>query len=454
MNQIFSLALSQKLTMTPQLYQSIKMLQCSSLELMSSISEALDENYMLEEASVDEVEEDYLPKDWGESGSNGSYSDDFDFLQNIKESPSLYAHISFQIKTHSFSTEDVCIAEYIADSLDKDGFFTESYRSVVKGVKKAFEIEIEKSDVERVLSVIQTFEPSGVASRNIKECLLNQLSDKSDAHFYLLARDIISNNFDKLVAKDGKALATSTGAKRGDIVSAVQLIQSLNPRPGRSFTSEPEGSVVPDVRVKETSKGYVVELNPKCYPKVQVSEVYLEMVKSSGLASKEQVKQIKEKFLEADALVKGLKSRGETILKVAAYIVNEQRAFFSKGAVAMKPMILKSVAESLDMHESTVSRATNGKYIETPVGMLELKFFFNSSIGQFGLEDKSSAEIKARIKTLIDSEDGSSPYSDQALSLELKKQFRIDVARRTVAKYRESLGFSSSADRKEALWKF
>lgn len=178
------------------------------------------------------------------------------------------------------------------------------------------------------------------------------------------------------------------------------------------------------------------------------------MVKSSGLASKEQVKQIKEKFLEADALVKGLKSRGETILKVAAYIVNEQRAFFSKGAVAMKPMILKSVAESLDMHESTVSRATNGKYIETPVGMLELKLFFNSSIGQFGVEDKSSAEIKARIKTLIDSEDGSSPYSDQALSLELKKQFRIDVARRTVAKYRESLGFPSSADRKEVLWKF
>lgn len=304
------------------------------------------------------------------------------------------------------------------------------------------------------MKIVQGFEPSGVASRSVQECLVNQLLEKKSSPTLETAVVILRECFSLLEQKKGKEISRFVGESLSAVKASVELISNLNPRSASGFYSETSAEVIPDVRLKPSGEGFAVELNPMCYPRLTVNKMYLDLLKDSSSVPKSEAKQIKEKFNEADSLVKSLQSRGDTIMAVASHIISEQKEFFSKGSVALKPMVLQGVADALGLHASTVSRATNGKYIQTPNGVLELKFFLNSSVSQFGVKDKSSAEIKARIKQIIENEDKIEPLSDQSISVELKERFRISAARRTIAKYRESIGLLSSSERKLVEWDF
>ncbi len=466
--------------MTPQLQQAIRLLQLSTLELQSEVQEALESNPMLEqdEAGSAEVQD-------GDGGPNGtskdtpvsaeentetipdelatdsSWEDVFDTGATAYSAPEsggsrdmtetitvsgagLHDHLIWQLELTHFSDTDQHIARIIIDSIDEDGYLTTSLEDIHKNLD--IQLEIEPDEIRAVLHRIQQFDPVGVAARDLQENLLLQLQQYDAATPWLKeARILIRDYFGLLSGRNFTKLGRKMKLATDDLQHVIHLIQSLNPRPGSTFdTAEPE-YIIPDVFVVKKNDRWQVELNTDSTPKLRINNLYARMIKR-GSNSKDN-NYLRDNLQEARWFLKSLQSRHETLLKVSSCIVERQQAFFEHGDEAMKPMVLRSIADAIEMHESTVSRVTTRKYMHTPRGIYEFKYFFSSHVSTESGGECSATAIRAIIKKLVAAETPSKPLSDNKMAAILAEQ-GINVARRTIAKYRESLSISPSNERK------
>ena len=500
MKPSLQLRLGQQLTMTPQLQQAIKLLQLSTIELQQEIQEALDANPLLEaddefnnynESSSAEVTDARDQPDIQSQAETDSYSSDEHYdpevpdtseamtEQNIKEdlpldsnwddmvsatpvantyngdedtvfqgetSETLQDYLRWQMRLTPFSETDLTIAEIIIEAIDANGLLTISCEDILESLGLP---DIEADEVEAVIKRIQLFDPVGVGARNIQECLLVQLRQfDPDTPFLAETCDIIKNYSEYLANRDFRSLMRVTRLKEDDLREVMRLIHSLNPRPGADVIREEQQYTVPDVSVKKVKGRWMVELNPDAFPKIKINEQYAAMSRNARNSSDSQF--IRSHLQEAKWFLKSLESRNETLLKVANCIVQQQQAFFEHGEEAMKPMVLNDVAEMVGMHESTISRVTTQKFMHTPRGIFELKFFFSSHVSTESGGECSSTAIRAFIKKLVAAENPAKPLSDSRMAEILSEQ-GINVARRTIAKYRESLYIPPSNQRKSLL---
>jgi RNA polymerase sigma-54 factor len=480
--------MGQQITMTPQLQQAIRLLQLSTMDLQAEIQEALESNMMLEidegndenkshkedkplesdkdsdgdsssqEVSLDKNEmPDELPidSDWDDVYMGSSLpadpnaQDNRDFLsQQNTASESLQDHLLWQLDLTPFNDTDRAIALIIIDSINNDGYLTtcldDIFQSVREDVEESEELSLE--DVAVVLQRIQHFDPAGIGARDLRECLLLQLRTL-DKNTPWLAETIslVDQHLDVLAAKDYAQLLRKTRLNRDDLQQVVLLVQSLNPRPGSKIAVDDTAYIIPDVFVKKIKGLWKVELNADIAPKLRVNPNYARLVSQMG--SKAETNSLKSHLQEARWFIKSLKSRHETLLKVTRCIVQRQSAFLDYGEEAMKPLVLHDIATELDMHESTISRVTTQKYIHTPRGIFELKYFFSSHVSTHSGGECSSTAIRALIKKLIAAENAAKPLSDSKIADLLAEQ-GIKVARRTVAKYREAMTIPPSNERK------
>ena len=480
----------QNLKLTPQLQQSIKILQYSALEVQQTIEQTMQTNFMLEVADdleedldetleadlleedkdeelntdvsesqldlekADNIDEDLeIDCDWQEVYSDYeppsqpiSTQDDFVAAENYTAShESLYDKLQWQLEITSWQPNQREIAEFIIDHINEDGFLTVSVEEIMNEINTDdFSVTVE--DVEVVLSMVQQFEPNGVAARDLQETLLIQLDILKASPIVVTAKQVIKESFDWLSSHDYKRIKKRYKLNDEALDDLLRLIQTLNPRPGCEYSNIEQSVIIPDLLLFRQENGWKVELNPNVFPKLRINPVYIDLAKN--IDDSQQSQQIKEQMIEARGLIKGIQNRGETLLRVGEYIVQTQARFFEEGEQAMQPMVLRDVAEALDLHESTISRATNQKYIQTPRGTYELKYFFSTGVTQYGSEDQSSIAIKSHIKEFIDGEDPAKPLSDNKL-MQLLEDRDITIARRTVAKYREALGIPSSSERKK-----
>lgn len=501
MKQSIQLKFGQHLTMTPQLQQAIRLLQLSSLDLQVEIQEALDSNPLLEAEEIKEDHdsldamakkeqefeslnassnaddnEDYqvpdshdelvkneiseqLPTDssWDDhvsnvatpsssSSSSSSVSSDDDFVYQGETIESIRDHLIWQMELTPFTPLDRAIATSIIEAVDDSGYLTVSAEEILESVGVD---ELELDEVEAVLKRIQVFDPVGVACRNTQECLLIQLNQFSDDTPWLKeTKLVIKNHIDLLGNRDYRTLARKTRLKEDALKEVMTLIQSLNPRPGNAVVASEAQYIVPDVSVKKIKDQWVVELNPESVPKLSINAQYAALSKTSKNTADTQF--IRSNMQEAKWFIKSLESRNDTLLKVANCIVKQQQGFFEYGDEAMKPMVLNDVAEEVEMHESTISRVTTQKYMHTPRGIFELKYFFSSHVSTENGGECSSTAIRALIKKLVSAENPAKPLSDSKIADLLADQ-GIQVARRTIAKYRESLSIPPSNQRKSLL---
>ena len=466
--------------MTPQLQQAIRLLQLSTLELQSEVQEALESNPMLEqeESGNNEVQDaasgangseresplqstehtetipDELPTDssWEDVFDTGatSYSTpDPDSGRDIMETVTvsgegLHDHLLWQLELTHFSDTDQHIARNIIDAIDTDGYLTTSIAEIHKQLDERLGIELD--EVRAVLHRIQQFDPIGVAAQDLRENLQLQLQQfDADTPWLKEARLLVRDHFNLLSSRNYTRLASKMKLATDDLQHVIHLIQSLNPRPGSAFdTAEPE-YIIPDVYVVKKNDRWQVELNSDATPKLRINKLYANMIKR-GNNSKDN-SYLRDNLQEARWFLKSLQSRHETLLKVSSCIVERQHAFFEHGEEAMRPMVLRSVADAIEMHESTVSRVTTRKYMHTPRGIYEFKYFFSSHVSTESGGECSATAIRAIIKKLVAAENPAKPLSDSKMASVLAEQ-GINVARRTIAKYRESLSISPSNERK------
>ena len=475
MKQALQLKIGQSLTMTPQLQQAIKLLQMSTLDLQQEISRALEENPLLEredeieqplESTDNAVREQETPPesievavetDWSDTNhfdlnrpmTRTASDDEYDSLENRTSEPlTLSDHLLWQLNLMPLTERDMLIARVLVDSIDADGFLDADLGEITEALGEELE-ELELDEVECVLHQIQRLDPVGVGARGIAESLAIQL-----AALGLLGGDVslplslVQNHLDLLTKKDRAGLKRVLKCTDEALNLALELIRSLDPKPGSHIgSSEPE-YVTPDLIVRRNEGWWVVELNPDALPRVGINQTYQNYIKSGDKSETNDY--LKNQLQEARWFVKSLRSRAETLLKVGTCIVEEQIEFFEKGPVAMKPMVLADIAERVEMHESTISRVTTQKYMHTPRGTLELKYFFSSHVGTDGGGEASSTAIKEHLKELIGAENPKKPLSDNKLS-ELLAARGFKVARRTIAKYREMLGIGGSSERKQVF---
>ncbi len=476
------LRLGQQLTMTPQLQQAIRLLQMPALELQAHIRELLESNVMLEpveeadgggafettgvlqpqqrtaeappdtgpvERATGEPEIEVIEDSWSDRGSAGSGSsfsgdDDDDRANNVADSSGLTLrdHLLGQLEMAGLSPRDYAIAAAIADALNDDGYLTDTLAEICTTLRP--EITCDEEDAERVLSIVQLMDPPGVAARNVSECILLQLGQLDPGTPALAdARKIAEHYLDLVASRDMAQLRRMVGCADETIIeTAVALVRSCHPRPGASVSGPPAEFVVPDVLVRRTERGWSVEVNPATVPRVRLNEGYASVI---GRGSTHTT--MRTQLQEARWLLKSLEIRNDTLLKVARAIIERQSEFLDRGDEAMRPMILRDIAEAIEMHESTISRVTSGKYMLTPRGVFELRHFFSSQVEGEAGEGTSSTAIRAKIRKLIQQEDPHNPLSDSRLA-ELLSGEGIPVARRTVAKYREALGLAASAERR------
>jgi len=486
MKQSLSLKLGQQLTMTPQLQQAIRLLQLSTLDLRQEIQQAIESNPMLElvedaddEAPSDATEDEApapaaeefrelagdgdvsaeqmpeeLPVDssWDDvfqpvPASQSAPDDDFDGTERNGTEESLQDHLLWQLNLTPMSERDLAIARAIIDGIDADGMLIATIDEIVSGFPP--EYEIEESEVIAVLKRIQQFDPSGVAARDLRECLLLQLNQLPVSTPRLTeARSLVADHLELLAAHDLAALTRKTRLDDDALREVIALIRSLNPRPGTAIATDETEYVVPDVLVRRERDKWIVELNPETAPRVRINAQYANLVRraDSGAANT----YLRDNLQEARWFLKSLISRNETLLKVATKIVEHQRGFLEYGEEAMKPLVLHDIAEAVQMHESTISRVTTRKYMHTPRGIFELKYFFSSHVGTSTGGEVSSTAIRALIKKLTAEENPRKPLSDSKITAILKTQ-KINVARRTVAKYRELLSIPPSNERKRLV---
>lgn len=480
MNQ--SLKQTQSLMMTPQLQQAIKLLTLTHMEMANVISKEMVENPMLEElgadASRDEIskemeasreisQEDFSgPEivegakddfDWDKyvevfnstsstpPGTTEKFSQDdvINYENMVSSGTSLTEHLEWQLQMEVLESEMMNLARLIIHHINDEGYLEESLENLVKDTP--FSVD----EAERILTLVQNLDPLGCGARDLKECLYVQARALEPR--VPLVEKMIWNHLEELKNKDYDSIANSIGVEVSKIKDAELIFQNFNPKPGRLISAEQTQFVVPDIYIKEVSGEFVIALNNEGVPRLQISNLYQSLMKSaksdpSGIKTKEYVQ---EKLKAAMWLIKSIENRQKTIYKVAEAIIRYQPDFFRKGAAHLKPMILKDIASEIGVHESTVSRVTTNKFVHTPIGTFELKFFFNAGIGgKNGGVDTTSQGLMAKIKDLVSKEPPSKPLSDQKIA-DILKLDGVIVARRTVAKYREEMGIDSSARRKQ-----
>ncbi|HBD5443268.1 TPA: RNA polymerase factor sigma-54 [Escherichia coli] len=477
MKQGLQLRLSQQLAMTPQLQQAIRLLQLSTLELQQELQQALESNPLLEQIdtheeidtretqdsetldTADALEQKEMPEElpldasWDTiytagtpSGTSGDYIDDELPVYQGETTQTLQDYLMWQVELTPFSDTDRAIATSIVDAVDDTGYLTVPLEDILESMGDE---EIDIDEVEAVLKRIQRFDPVGVAAKDLRDCLLIQLSQFDKTTPWLEeARLIISDHLDLLANHDFRTLMRITRLKEDVLKEAINLIQSLDPRPGQSIqTGEPE-YVIPDVLVRKHNGHWTVELNSDSIPRLQINQHYASMCNNARNDGDSQF--IRSNLQDAKWLIKSLESRNDTLLRVSRCIVEQQQAFFEQGEEYMKPMVLADIAQAVEMHESTISRVTTQKYLHSPRGIFELKYFFSSHVNTEDGGEASSTAIRALVKKLIAAENPAKPLSDSKLTSLLSEQ-GIMVARRTVAKYRESLSIPPSNQRKQLV---
>ncbi|PTU30049.1 RNA polymerase factor sigma-54 [Stenotrophobium rhamnosiphilum] len=485
MKQSLGLRIGQSLAMTPALQQAIRLLQLSSLDLQQEIQQALDANVMLErdeddlpsdeqalgepvgESSSDEPmlkevdgaaeisEEMPVDADWSEvyddfSPSSKSNSDDDDLQDyqraNQHNATSLREHLMEQLDLAPLNDVDLQIAANLVDAVNDDGYL-EDWTDISE--RLCAELKVKRAHIEAVLALVQNFDPPGIAARDLGECLHLQLQQLApDTPGLEAALQLITKHLAVLGRRDVQVIAKATGLKHDIIIEALALIRTLQPHPGRPFQPHESNYIAPDVHVSKHNGRWRVSLNPEHSPKLRVNSYYQGFIKRAD-TSRDQL-MLKQHLQEARYFINSLEARNETLLRVAQCIVEEQRAFLDYGDEAMRPLVLRDVSEQLGIHESTVSRATANKFMLTPRGLYELKYFFSSHVQTTQGGVCSATAIQAMIKRLIAGEDVTSPLSDSTIADMLLKE-GIQVARRTVAKYREGLHIPPSHERKPSL---
>ncbi|GAA6139169.1 RNA polymerase factor sigma-54 [Arenicella sp. 4NH20-0111] len=494
MKQSLHLKLSQQLTLTPQLKQSLKLLQLPSLDLENEIQIALDNNPLLERVESETIEneqiqtvslaqdngipqpiaessdpgyemertdnlapEQDLSANWDESFEpqrasqvvNHSGANDSEFTQFAVKQESLFEHVEWQVKMTSLSDKDQLIATTILHCLNDDGYVTAETEDIARLLPAGMEIEAD--EVNAVLSLIKTLDPLGVGARNLQERLLILLNSlNADAAALELAKQIVSHHLDLVGSHNLAKLKKSLGVSGDELSQSLALITSLNPVIAPQFSSDNENYVIPDVVVKKIGDTWLAQLNSENHSKLRVNDTYAELLHSSSKLDKEGNDYIQHNLNEAKNFIKGLMSRYDTLILVSQEIVKRQQRFFEEGETGMQPMVLHDIANALEMHESTISRATSGKYLHSPKGVFELKYFFSSAVSNTDGATSSSTAIRSLIRTMVEAESKAKPLSDNKIAKELEKQGHI-VARRTVAKYRESMQIAPSSQRKSLV---
>jgi RNA polymerase sigma-54 factor len=469
MKHSLQLRLSQHLTLTPQLQQSIRLLQLSTLELNQEIERLLQDNPLLEredsgaesppppqndaaQSPPDDTPANSSESDQERSGSNedsapfdvedgpsygnssSSDNDDDEFPPLAEQPASLRAHLAAQLSLLHLSERDKQLVNLLIDSLTDDGYLPQSLEEI--GEMLPPELDVNHDDLAIALQHLQHLEPIGIGARNLAECLSLQLAAMpEDTPQRDAALEIVRNHLDALAARDFARLKRTLKCDDACLRIVQKLITSLNPRPGSGFSAEETRFVVADVIVRKTKGVWVAGLNPDAMPRLRVNRMYADILQRNRGGS---AQQLNSQLQEAKWLIKNVQQRFETILRVSQAIVDRQRNFLEHGEVAMRPLVLREIAETLGLHESTVSRVTTQKFMHTPRGIFELKYFFGSHVATEAGGAASSTAIRALIKQLVSAENTKTPLSDGQIS-ELLGQQGIVVARRTIAKYRESM---------------
>jgi len=446
---------AQKLIMTPELRQAIQMLQFTSQELWQYLDRQVEVNPLLEidgdqrnEANIEEINSKVEEIDWKEylgqyddisyRNTNKNENKETSFENYISAKTSLKEHLLFQLHLTVFDQNAKRIGEFIIESIDKNGYLNNSLEDI------ASQLDITVSEVEKILQIIQTFDPSGVAARDLKECLLIQLKIRGvkDPDVF----EIVNNHLEDVAQNRLSKISKSLNINLKNVQWICDLIKSLEPKPGRGFAHDSDNIkyVTPDVVLQYIDGEYVIHVNDVTAPRLIINNFYKQLLTRT---EDENISNfLSEKLNSAMWIIKSIEQRRTTIYKVVESILKFQLDFFDKGKKSLKPLTLKDVAEDIGVHESTVSRATNGKYIQTPRGIFELKFFFSSGVGS----DKggvSSTSIKSMMKEIITNENPKKPLSDQQI-VNILKAKSINISRRTVAKYRDELGIPSSSGRR------
>lgn len=457
------LRLGQQLTMTPQLQQAIRLLQLPIIELQGQIQEALESNVMLEtiedapdpepagaadtdaepmvvnEApSSDETWTDVPGPRSGDNWNSGEPRPTQEFAD--LSGKTLAEHLLAQLRLEHLTPGEAAVGEAIVDAINDDGYLIEDLETITEAVAPEFVVRLEQA--EALLRLVQRFDPPGVGARTLAECLVLQLDLLENTTPGLdIAHQIAMHYLELVAAQQYAALRRRLHASEDELEQALALVRSLHPRPGSAVYAPTAEYVIPDVFVRKLGDRWLVEVNGGVAPRLQVNQGYASLLNRGADHT-----QLRAQLQEARWLVRSLEIRSETLLKVATCIIERQHEFLDRGDEAMRPMVLRDVAEELDMHESTISRVTTNKYMHTPRGIFEFRHFFSSHVGSDGAE-RSSTAIRAMIKKLIANEDPDKPLSDNKIA-QLLIEDGVNVARRTVAKYREALTIPSSSERK------
>ena len=481
MKQSIHLRLGQQLTMTPQLQQAIKLLQMSTLDLQQEIQQALDSNMMLEieeddnsfqlsQAEDVKVENpdtmlagegiemnipDELPIDasWEDTyeqalEANTGTAEVVEFESQRSSTATLHEHLLWQLELTRFSERDHAIAMAIIDSIDADGYLISTPEDIYQGLQNQLD-EIEQDEVNAVLHRVQQFDPTGVAALDLKDCLRLQLLQlPASTPFRDEALLVVTQYLNLLASQDRSKLMAVTRFNERQLNAAVALIRSLDPKPGARIQETDSEYVIPDVYVTKHNGTWHVSLNPEIAPKLRINPFYSNLIKRADNSKDNAC--MKDHLQEARWFIKSLHSRNDTLLRVARSIVARQQDFLENGSIAMKPMILKAIADELELHESTISRVTTQKYMHTPNGIVEFKYFFSSHVSTEEGGECSSTAIRAFIKELVSNENPARPLSDSKMA-DLLQEKGINVARRTIAKYREAMLIAPSNERKRIL---
>jgi RNA polymerase sigma-54 factor len=474
------LKLSQQLVMTPQLQQAIKLLQLSRMELIDLVQQELEENPILDEGPeiVEEKESGEEPSNSERESSEVSQSEELpevkgdneglndidwqtyldgynlggsvaDAYEDDDDRPSyenlltkkgtLTDHLMWQLNLTRIDDGTRQVAAEIIGNLDEDGFF----KATLEEVAIATDVTLDR--VEKALAVVQEFDPSGVAARSLQECLLCQVRafDMGGS----LVEQVLRNHIQELENRKYPAIAKALGVGLDEVLEATRIISNLDPRPGRQYNQEDVHYITADIFVYKIGDEFIVVLNDEGLPNLRINAFYRQAMTNESLVDAKAGEYIQDKLRSAVWLIKSIHQRQRTIYKVTKSIVKFQREFFEKGIDYLKPLVLRDVAEDIEMHESTISRVTTNKYVQTPQGLYELKFFFNSGISTTGGDSIASESVKSRIRDIIAGENVKKPFSDRKI-VEMLAKDNIDIARRTVTKYREMLGIGSSTERK------
>jgi RNA polymerase sigma-54 factor len=453
------LKLGQSLTMTPQLQQAIRLLQLPVLDLSAQIQEALEENIMLEMEDLPDVPqtsaettaevktiqaEDNWQERSADSIQDGGWNGEGRPVQDFADESgqTLREHLLWQLEMEHFTPREIVIGEAIIDSISDDGYLSEDLEEIAAGLDK--QSGFSRDEVHATLEKVQGLDPVGVGARSVSECIILQLRQLDTATPGLtLAIEVAESHLDLVASRDYGELRRSLRTSEEDLHNAIALVKSCNPKPGLAVSPAATQYVIPDVFVRKIDNHWQVEISSTGIPRLSVNQQYARLLRGSGDHAV-----LRTQLQEARWLIRSLEIRNETLMKVASCIVARQTEFLEHGDEAMRPMVLRDVAEEIGMHESTISRVTTNKYMHTPRGVFEFKYFFSSHLSSVDGEDQSSTSVRAKIRKLIGAENPAKPLSDSKIA-DVLAEVGITVARRTVAKYRESMNIASSSERRQ-----